>query len=229
MKTYWDHTEQERSLLTDDDVKLMLDVELMKAGVRKPIAPTLKEVPKSPLGEKKRYYGIEGKTKYGSDSAIGVVFPTAEAAQAFIDLNPLRSDYDYEIGSEFRYSIALQDAKIVSEELYSMEQINEFRSSLKHRKSLSEENQRLQSKFTEESNKAEKITDGVWADYYKCQSKSKELEAIIETYKKYLSLTKGDVDMALTFLYKVNSLTEVNEAREWFPDSIPTAPEPQPA
>lgn len=220
MKTYWDHTEQERSQLTEDEIKSMLDVALMTEGVKKPIAPTLKEVPKSPLGERKRVFGIEAKSKYGSEQSVGIVFPTLEAAQAFIDLNPMKDDYDYEVGSEFRYFVPLQDAKITTTDLYAMDQINEFRSSLKHRKALSEENQRLSSEFAKASSLSEKITDGIWADYYKCKAKHDTLRGIIATFDDYVKLTSGDKSLALEFLKKVTTGEEIEEVNQWFPGSI---------
>lgn len=233
MKTYWDHEEQERASLTDSDVQLLLDVELMKEGVKKPIAPKLTEVPKSPLGARQRLFGIEGKSKYGSDESLGICFATPEAAQAFIDLCPLKSDYDYEIGSEFRYCIPLKDAKIVSEELYGLDQINEFRSTLKQRKALSEENQRQQSEFTSASQKAEKVTENVWKDWYRCKAKRDSLASVISTYGEYLKLTSGDGSLALTFLEKIHNGGEIQQAREWFPNSLPekysTVSEPTPA
>jgi hypothetical protein len=223
MKTYWDFTEIERSNLTEAEVGSLLDVELMKEGVKKPEPPKLTEVPKSPLGTKGRYFGVQTKSKYGSDEMLHISFATAELAQAFIDLNPLKSDYDYEVGSEFRYALPLQDASIVSEELYTLDQINQHRSSLKQRKALSEENQRLTSEFTKQSALAERITDEVWKDWYSVRAKSDDLKSIISTFNQYSKLTQGDAGMALAFLAKVNSHAEINEAREWFPGSIPTS------
>jgi hypothetical protein len=229
MKTYWDYTDQERSLLTEDDVRLLLDVELMKEGVKKPVAPVLNEVPKSPLGQRTRFFGVECKGKYGSDESLSIAFRTAEEAQAFIELNAIKSDYDYECGSEFRYALPLNDAKIVSEELYTLDQINQFRSLLKQRKALAEENARLTSEYTKQSGLAEKITDGVWKNWYAAKSRREELQGIVKTYNQYLTLTKEDVGMALSFLAKVHTQDDISETREWFPDQIPTEAPPQAA
>lgn len=202
MKTYWDYSDKERSELTSEQVTALLDVELMTAGVLKPVAPVLEEVPSNPVGPRQKFYGIEAVGKYGSSAHIGIVFSTIEDAERFIALSPCIREYDYEVGTEFTYVTRLSDAKIAVEDLYSITQINEFRSALKRRKSASESN-------------------GVWDDWHQHRSFSDEMHRVVSTFKEYLSLTKGDPNLALTFLEKALTHDTVNQAREWFPGEIP--------
>ena len=44
MKTYWDYSEKERAKLTEEEIKELLDVELMTKGIKKITAPELKVI-----------------------------------------------------------------------------------------------------------------------------------------------------------------------------------------
>lgn len=220
MKTYFDYSEMERSELTEQQINGLLDVALMEQGVLKPLAPTLKDVPETPVGPRKQFFGIEGKSKYGSDEHIGICFETLEQAQAFMALKPLKRDYDYEVGHEYAYAMPIGSCEVKVEELYEVGQINAFRSVLKNRKALTEENQQLSTKFKEACSKAERVTGGVWKDWYRCCSRRNELSAICDTFKNYSKLTSGDSQLALTFLSKAHTTEDINEAREWFPGVI---------
>lgn len=220
MKTYWDYSEKERSEMSRDDVSKLIDFELMTAGVLKPVSPKLTEVESVPVGGKVKFYGIRAKGNYGSDENLGICFATIDEANKFMELNPLVRDYDYEVGSEFAYVKPVADRSIMVDELYTLEQINQFRSQLKQRKAATEENQKLTSKFNEESSKADNATKGVWSDWYSCQSKQRKLSGIVATFKEYSNMT-GDSQMALKFLRKAHALGDIVEARAWFTDEIP--------
>jgi len=221
MKTYWDYTDQERSELPEVTVIELLRVELMVAGVASPKPPVLLDVPESPLGGRKKYFGVVGKSRYGSDEFLDPVFETPEKAQAFLDMLACRRGYDYEIGTDTEYAIPITDAKIQQVELYSLDQINSFRSELKNRKAKSEANAKAQSEFTEASNKAEKVTERVWEDWNKQRQMRQSLREIVSRFSEYVGLTGGEEQTALKFLRKANSIYEIQAAREWFPGMIP--------
>lgn len=229
MKTYWDYTDQEQANMTEETVKSLMDVELMTKGVKSAKSPVLMDVPKSPLGQKRKFYSVLGKGRYGSDEAFGVCFETMESARAFMDLLPQRRDYDYEVGSEFEYCMPVTDMKIEVVELYSRAAINEFRSELKSRKAKQEANEKAQAEFNKACEASEKITAHVWEDWSSKRQTLADLRSIAATYREYLRLTENQSDLALTFLAKVHSPKEIQKAREWFPDEIPNAtPKPQP-
>lgn len=221
MKTYWEYDEQERAALTSEQVEALMDAELMTKGVLKPVAPKLHAIPASPLGEKLTVYGIRGKSKYGSDEHVGICFETAELAARFLELNPMVRDNDYEVGSEFHYAKTLADCAIVSETLFSMEQINLHRSALKNRKAKSEENEKLSSAFTKACNESDKVTRQVWSDWHALQSTKAEMQKVVNTFAEYKRMTSDDEPMAMNFLAKVFNERKVAQAREWFPGAIP--------
>jgi hypothetical protein len=222
MKTYWDFTDREQSEMTEETVRSFLDVELMTEGVIKPAPPQLKAVEACPVGPKAKYFAVHGKSKWGSDEDFGICFGTADEANAFLALNPMKSDYDYEVGSEFRYASPLVSMEIHVDELYSLDQINTFRSQLKNRKSAVEANTRENDRFKKESDAAEKITNGVWEDWFKKREHRYDLERVVKTFNEYVGLSSGDKKIAYGFLQKAHPVASINECREWFPDAIPT-------
>lgn len=221
MKNYWDYTDQEQSELTEEQVSALLDVELMTNGVKKPVAPVLIEIPKSPLGEKQKKFAVHYKGKYGSDERADAVFNTLEQAQAFIDLCPSFQSYDYEVGEQFHYLKAMAEAKICAEEYYTESQINEFRSELKSRKAKTEANDKAQSAFRSACDKSEKITSKVWDNWHAMRLRRRELQEITTTYKEYVRLSSGNEIVALNFLLKTYKADDVEEAQKWFPNDLP--------
>lgn len=220
MKNYWDYSEMERSELTEDQIKSLLDVELMTAGALKPVAPKLKEVSPNPLGEKAKFFNIQAKDKYGSQSSVDVCFANIEDANKFLALKPFIRDYEYEIGSDYYYAKPITEAAIKVDELYSQEQINSYRSVMKQRRSATEENERLTKLYTTACAKSEKITEGVWKDWYACHAQRGDMQAVVDTFKDYLKLTEGNSELALTFLAKAFDAETIESARQWFPDQI---------
>lgn len=228
MKTYWDYNEQERAALTEQQVNSLLDVELMEKGVLKPVAPTLIPIvePKD-IGERKQFYGVEFRGKYGSDEDSRMVFASMDEAKAFMALNPLVADYNYEAGSDYTYAMSLADAKITVKSLFCYEDINRVISLLKKNKSAVEENRSAESKYSEALRIASGVTDGVWKDWYDQRGTRGDMERVVSTYKEYLALTQGDSALALKFLGKVYNQAQIEKAQEWIPDMIPNIEAPK--
>lgn len=232
MINYWDYSEKERAELASESIEAMLTVELMRNGVLKPVAPNLTPIVSLQTGERRKYYGLKGKSKYGSDESLSVCFETVEQAQKFLELQPLKSDYDYEIGSENGYVTPIGNASIQMMEAYSLEQINTYRSAMKQNKANADRNEKEITRFREASEKADKITSHVWEDWNNCRSRRSELSTISNTFTEYLKMTQNDAAMASGFLAKAFSNTEIAAAIEWFPEAFrafPVAIMPQPA
>lgn len=221
MKTYWDYTDKERSELTEQQVTSLLDVEMMEKGVLKPIPPTLAPiVTPDGIGKRSQFFGVRGKGKYGSDESLGICFETCEQAVAFMQLNPLKEDYEYDVGSEFRYAKPISEMAIETSELFAYETIMAAQSGLKKNKAARDENSRLQSDYQKACAEAGKVTDNVWKDWHRVRANDSEMKRVVSTFKEYHALT-GDKNLALTFLGKIFSQSEIDEAREWFPGEMP--------
>jgi len=206
MNTYWNFSEKERSLMSEQDVTALLDVELMTQGVTKVIAPTLRGIQLIDL-PKTTFYEVHG-----------IVFKTATEAQSFLNLKPMRSDYDYyTAGSEYKYPKAI-DGRIESVELYKQSDVISIKDVLTKNKVAKEFNEQAQKEYEKTAKAQEKVLGGVWDDWYNCKGRASSLQKILDTKKEYLLLTNGDEDMAKVFLLKIYNEEEIASATAWFAD-----------
>ena len=221
MKTYWDYSDKERSELTEQQVTSLLDVEMMEKGVLKPVPPILAPIstPDS-IGVRRQYFGVKGKGKYGSDESLGICFETVEQAVAFLALKPLKEDYEYDVGSDYRYAKPVSEMAIETSELFAYETIMAAQSGLKKNKAARDENSRLQSEYQKACDTANKVTEKVWENWHKVRATRSELSRVVATFKEYETLT-GKRNLALTFLAKIFNQETIQEAREWFEAELP--------
>lgn len=222
MKTYWDYSDIERAAFTDAQVTALLDVEMMEKGVLKPKPPQL-EIINTPdnLGGKQQFFGVTGKGKYGSDETYDIVFASAELAQRFLELKPLKQDYDYEVGSDFKFAMPISEASIKTVDLFEQETIMVAKSSLKKNKAGRDSNERLTSAYNKACTEANKVTNKVWEDWHCVRATQDELSRVVSTFKEYKKLASDD-GIALVFLGKIFDADTIQQAREWFPDEVPT-------
>ncbi len=222
MKTYWDYTDQERANFTEDQVRSLLDVELMEKGVLKPQPPVLQPLTTlDSLGGRVKYYGVSATGKYGSSDDFGVVFETIEQAEAFIALKPMKSDYDYQVGTNHQYTIPMRQPSIQVKEFYSFETINACKSELKKNAAAAEANSKAQSEYNTAVDAADKVTQGVWNDWHAQRNVKSSMERIVATYRDYLKLAGDDRNIALSFLEKAYPAEKIELVREWIEGAVP--------
>jgi hypothetical protein len=204
MKTYWDYSEKERSQMSEEDVRSLLDVELMSKGVLKVVEPTLREI---------KTFNISQITYY---EVNGVFFETADQAQKFLELNPLTSEYDY-YGAGYDYKYAAPGSREIKQVmLYDRQEVLNLKIVLTENKIAKEENEkivRMYNKATEEQNE---VFKGVWDDWFDQKNRAFEHQKIQDTRAKYLELAKGDAGIAEIFLKKVFSEDAIAASDKWF-------------
>lgn len=206
MKTYWDYTEKERSEMTEENVRALLDTELMTKGVLKVEDVKLREVPTVQI-DKETWYEVNG-----------VLFKTAEQAAKFLELDPHRSNYNYSYGSEFSYAEPIdtyyRDIKQVK--MCNRTQVMNLGKTLAEIKQAREHNEKATASQGEAMKAVDKVLCGVWEDWYAQQAQAKRHEKIIQTFKEYEKMTDGDTAMAMEFLKKAFTEDEIQEANAWF-------------
>ena len=203
MKTYWDYSEKERSEMTEDAVRGMLDMELMDRGVLKVVAPVLREI--KPVNLPKRVFFEVGP----------VIFSTMEQAAAFIALEPMTESYKYEAGWENKFPKKMDDApKQVS--LTDEQSILNAITVLASNKSAKEENEKATKIYEEAAKKMEKTIGGVWDDWFRCRQVASDHKKVIDTLETYKAMTNGDAALAEKFLEKVFDAGQIHDALVWF-------------
>lgn len=230
MKLYHDYTEKERANMTQEQVEALLDSELMSEGVLKPAAPILKEIKVPQLGERKTFFRLTGKSRYGSDEHTSVAFPSVDAARRFIELGAVKVEYDYECGGQdYEYAIPMVSHSISTVELYDQQTINTYRSQLTSNKAAMESNARAQDEYKKACEASSRVTEAVWSDWHECLRTQSKHQKVIDTYAEYTRMCNGDTETAAKFLNKIFNTTEVDQAFEWFDKPSPFAPKCMPA
>lgn len=213
MKSYWDVDERDRAKLTEDDVKSYLAVELMQAGVAKPRGPKIVEAiePSEQLG-KESWYEVVGEG-YSAES-VGL-FRTMDQAEKFIELCPLKSDFDYRTGTKYKYAVAHTNLSVRPVELYRQADIVALKPQLEGYKEACDSNDREQSRYNDECEKARKATKLIWEDWHDQTLRESEASHMISVLEEYAQLCDGDDAKAEIFLRKAKGDDVVDSAFEW--------------
>lgn len=201
MKTYWDYSEKERAKLTEEEIKGLLDVELMTKGVKKITAPILKPIQEVSVASE-IYFEVDG-----------VFFKDAETAQRFLTLDPKKSVYDYACGYDYHYACPIKQT-IEQKTLYSQQGLLNLATILKQNKQAKEENERLTSDYDKAIKEQNKVLNEVWSDWWRCKERDCELQKIIDTKTEYLKMTDNNEDMTMAFLRKIYNEEDIKEALE---------------
>ena len=204
MKTYWDFSEKERSEMTEQQVQDLMDLHLMEKGVLKVLAPKL--IPLDPDPDLKKLVQFEVE---------GILFDTAEKAQAFLDLGPKKESYDYSAGYDYKYPKPME-GRIEKVSCVDHQSLMDHALVLKKNNVSKKSNENLLEKYHEAQKKVEDCTCEVWSDYREQQEKNRRYAKTIETWNEYLKLTGGDEELAKTFLLKAIEKEEVEQAFAWF-------------
>lgn len=211
MNRYWDLEDKERAALSEENVRSLLDVELMEKGVLKVVAPVLREIEHVELPHTKMFVIKHGEYSYGE---LPIAFSSPEDAQRFVDLKPmlLLSDWQTKTTSACRLLSASITTKDVVEEQHVMNATTVLKSNVEKR----DHNDRVEREWREKQKLVDQATNGVWADWYRCRELQDKMRRVVETRDEYARLTNGDVALARTFLEKVFSLDDITTADAWF-------------
>ena len=201
--SYWDYSEKERSDLSRETVESLLDIELMTKGILKPKPPVLREIKEVTI-PRTTYYEV-GHT----------YFETAEQAAAFLKLNPSLQDYDYSIGSEYKYCKPVEE-DIKQTSLCKKSDLVNLNSILSYNKEAQTFNEKMAKEYKKQCEAVEVACQEVWSDWHKCIEIKYNLQKVIATRKEYLQLSKGDCCITMSFLKKVYSIEDIKKTMEWF-------------
>ena len=213
MKPYWDYSEKERSEMTEEQVRILLDYELMAEGVLKPKPPVLETFEPVKLAT-----GTYYKIRHGYGSAFDILFTKLEDATSVAKMTLGRSESDWHCGREF--AILKDDLAIETVELPSEDQKAAASSALVQEKQKRDRNEKMTSEFNTASKKCDEACERIWKDWHGCRACASGHQKIIDTFKEYQRLAGDDV-VAAKFLAKAFGKTAIVEAFEWFGLSTP--------
>lgn len=198
MKRYWDHSEEERARLTEEEVKDLLAYELMEKGVLRVEAPKFEavsavEIPKTPV------FTLSEATGYGSDLPLGIGFDTLEQAEACRGAIRYIREAQWNEPARIRAPRALQ---IIAENLPSTRDFAARKALLDENTRRERVNAEAQKEYEAACKMVSDATSDVWSDWFACQKAEARHEKIRRTLAEYRLMTGGDETMARRFLDK---------------------------
>lgn len=213
--------------MTSEDVEAAIRRELMEQGVVAPEPARLKELSEVEV-QSAPFYVVSMKPQDATycDEDFDAVFETIEEAQAFVDLKPRKTDYNYSIGSKYPYTKKAVGYTIRPVSFYARSDVlGRVRDILVRNKEIEKSNTEEAERYEREMKAVGEISKPIWADYYDCKNKSADLLRIVRVYKQYLEDAENNAFIAMNFLGRAFTTDQIDEAREWH-GSIPYSTNP---
>lgn len=221
MKTYWDLSETERAALSADDVQKYVDAELMIKGILKVHPLELEPEPGMPEPAGRVFVVRPAANAFAHLAA----FPTRDAAQAFVDLRPLRLESSYLSGQTVAYYVS-GPLEIVEQPMFGEDEKSACEAELRRVAAIKSSNETRRREHAEAMRKQTEALRGLWDDWAACRKHVEQLRAVATTFADYVATAEGDRAIARQFLAKVYSEELIAEAvDEGFLEAAPPAEE----
>lgn len=216
MKSIDSYTNSELVTLSQDELDMLIEVEVMKAG------HVLPDLPESPTKFKLEKTFPVWEICNGSDVICSL--PSEELAQAVLAASRgefLKESYIYEVSYEYKYMSTFEKADIVKRYVYHEADIRANAKNLKTCAADKNAYDNQKHKYDEVFAKIQRIRENVmsayWQAYWQAVKEKKDAEKIYNTFVKYKSLSNGDVNIALDFLKNAFTEVEIESANSFLP------------
>lgn len=209
---YWDYTECERSELSSEDVKALLDYELMTKGVLKVIPPVYEEPTEVALNTETVY-----AIRVGYNNNI-LAFRDPEKAKQFCAMGPFLLEQNYGLirpGESVKY-LKPGEVSVGSVNVYVFEEVAAAREILERNKQIISRNERLKKEYNEAIKSNEEACKDIWDDWFECRRAAETCKRVQATLTAYRQMTGGDDAVARKFLAKAFSEEDIEAAEKWF-------------
>jgi hypothetical protein len=214
---YWDLSERERAGLSRDEVERYVDAELMTKGVLKARPPKLEPEPKETVRLSQRFQVQSAAAEHWHTPKL--LFVTEEAARTFLDLQPEHTHSSYTGEGHIEHGQAFSRT-VTAVSIIAAEDYEANKSLLQSATSIRAANK----KASEEYEKAVKAQDealkGLWEDWSTQRQRDHKLRGVMATFEEYRRIAASQ-DVALRFLRKVHSVSQIEEAAEWCGVALP--------
>lgn len=215
MKTYWDHTEEERAQLTKEEVESLLPLELMEQGIVRPPPLELEPEEHPPLDRKSFFCVTYEGGRWGRES-FDLLFVTFEDAKALLDLKPAAISLNVGESS----AVQIRDPKIETIELPSHEDVMAMKGAYEDYEAAKSRNRKARERHAEQTEEVERVCKPVWDDWRRCRERKAYLDRVRATFDDYYELS-GSSDVARRFLGKAYAADDID-------DALGTTSEPEP-
>lgn len=212
MKSIDSYTNSELVTLSQHELDMLIEVEVMKAG------HVLPDLPESPTKFKLEKTFPVWEICNGSDVICSL--PSEELAQAVLAASRgefLKESYIYEVGYEYKYMATFEKADIVKRYVYNEADLRANAKNLKTFATDKSAYDNQKRKYDEVFAKIQRIRENVMSAYWQAVQEKKGAEKIYNTFVKYKGLANGDVSIALDFLKNAFTEVEIESANSFLP------------
>lgn len=212
MKRYFDYSDAELTKMTEEEINQLIEMECMVKGVSciyfKPQLKELAEIP-NPNRMLYEFYGI-----YFLD--MDEVYEFVEFFSSCKSI--VKLDYDYNLGHSYKYFKPVQkkSLNINQTECYDLETFESVKEDLKSNKEIEKYNSSLTDDFNKKLEEYEEIKKEVHAAIKKAQIREYEFENAKYMFQKYLSMSKGDIEIAKDFFNQTEYYSLLNRILEYY-------------
>lgn len=218
MKELNEMTHVEIASLSPDEIETLCDYECARNGVKLMIFP--KEPVKKVFKPDLEVYEV-GDFRSEDKSVIERI------ATFLADIRPhlCKVDYDYKIGSEYKYvtrNLSEWDHKVEVKKImaFNSETYDRMKNEIQQHSTEMSEFERERKSFTENKSKREKTCEWITDKVFAHKRLQKKIDSYQETMKKYLELANGDRLIAANFFEKAIGEDENGSVAEYIKKTI---------
>jgi hypothetical protein len=179
-----------KASMTEEQIRKQIEIEMMESGINQVEYQDTFDQPMPTLKET-NYYTVGG-----------IYFETQKQAEKFIELHPMKSAYDWRIGSEIRFTEDIEKEIRIEKQYNKHEVVNIRGTDLVEWNKQRVEHDRQKRKYDNFISDRNAIHNKIWSAHVKAKEVINEKTKIKETYEEYKTLTNGDNELAYTFLLK---------------------------
>lgn len=208
MKTYWQHTPDERGALTRAQVEALVPIQLMEAGVTPPPPLELEDEAAPVLEEQQLFEVVDVSTGYRRPT--GTCFESQDEAAAFVEdsgARIIRRDY----GSPDQVDLAPRFA-IEAVRVPPIAAVEDAKNEVQRAQAAARRNEVRRKEHARRTAEVTEATKALWADWHEQVERLANRGAVVARFEEYVRLCDGDAVVARRFLLKVHSTTEVDDA-----------------
>lgn len=213
MSSYWDHSEQERAALSDEQMTALEKFELMEAGIVIPAAPEYEEIIEVTI-PKVTLFKISYNGKY-SQTDLAAHFDTAEQAQKVAELllDAFVIDTDYKTGANVKKQIT--DITVGTMQVADGIAVTKSHALLVENKDKKERNSTLRNEYGTAQKKQAETLSNMRNDRYEQLGVLRRCQKMQAIWEDYLETCGGDETTAMKFFQKAYNDEAIKEMNEW--------------
>lgn len=209
MKTYWDHTPDERAALSSEQVEALAHIALMEEGVTPPDPLELADETEPKLITNTAYELIHVSDAHYR-MPTGICFASMDEAQEFCESSAviiLRRDYGKPEYLQYDAKFAVEVRKLPSAEV-----IEGNRAAIEAAGKARAKNSALRANHERQMREVEKVTKRLWDDWRQQLERIEERKRVVRRFEEYVAMCDGNEVLARRFLLKIYDSTKVADA-----------------